>query len=144
MLWSRTCFPSRVHSFSYSLCDSFFLWLCNLPSFVTSVFTVYFHASGTTLHSFHKAFVRAQVLPFLARILRMELKSAETNTWLSSCQLIVLEPWSQQVLTAAGCHNAECSLGGCNCQVTAGVVPRGLFKVVLWHSDSQQWRLALA
>lgn len=70
--------------------------------------------------------------------LSMEPKLVETNTWLSLCQLIVLEPWSQQVLTAVGCYNAERSLGGCNSQVTAGTVPKGLFKVVLWHSSSLQ------
>lgn len=141
MLISRTCFPSRVCFFSYSLCDSFFLWLCNLPSFITSVFTIHFHASSPTLHSFCTAFVLTQVTPFLASILLIpvyRVEVSETNTRMSLCQLIVIELWSQQVLTAAGCHNAECSLGACNCQVTVGIVPRGLFKVVLRHSGSLQ------
>lgn len=48
MLCLRTRFPSHVSFFRYSLCDSFFLWLCNLLSFFTSVFTIYFHAPSTT------------------------------------------------------------------------------------------------
>lgn len=146
MLCLCTHFPSGVCFFSHFLYDSFFLWLFNLASFITSLFTIHFQAFSAALQSFHKAFVPTQLclsLMVYCLFLSMKQKLVETNTWLSSCQLIMLEPWSQQVLTAAGCHNAECSLGGCNCQVTAGIVPKGLFKVVLWHSSSLQWRLAL-
>lgn len=141
MLCSFSCFPSGAYFFCHFSCDSFFLWLFNFPSLLLFSLFTFRHSvlpcRVSTKHlSIHKLCLSLMVY---CLFLSTEQKLVETNTWLSLCQLIMLEPWSQQVLTAAGCHNAEHSLGGCNCQVTAGVAPKGLFKVVLWHSGSLQW-----
>lgn len=66
-------------------------------------------------------------MPFLANILLAPVCRDEVSRHQYSI-VFVLELGSRQVLTAAGCHNAECSLGRCNCQVTVGTVPKGLLE----------------
>lgn len=154
---SEFAFLSHIGGFSYALfMQSLSFWcissviFCVIPSssgcltllpslLFFSVFTFRLSVLPCRVSTKHLS-IRELCLSLVVccLFLSMEQKLVETNTWLSLCQLIMLEPWSQQVLTAAGCHNTECSLGGCNCQVTTGIVPKGLFKVVLWHSSSLQ------
>lgn len=146
MLCSRTHFPSPVcvSSAIPPAIPSFYGHVTFLHSSPLFLRLIFMHpVLPCTLAAKH-LYVRKLCffLPIYCLLLPIELKLAGTNTWLSSWQLIVLELWSQQVLKTAGCRNAERSLGGCNCQVTVGVVPRGLFKVVLWHGGGLQQRPA--
>lgn len=79
MLCSRTHFPSGMCFFSHFLCGSFFLWLFNLTSFITSLFTNHFQAFSAALQSFHKAFVHTQVMPSLDGILLIPVYGAEVS-----------------------------------------------------------------
>lgn len=79
MLCSCTRFPSGECFFSHFLCDSFFLWLLNLASFITSLSTIHFQAFSAALCSFHKAFVPTQVMPFLDGILFIPVYEAEVS-----------------------------------------------------------------
>lgn len=79
MLCSSSRFPSGACFFCHFLCDSIFLWLFNLISFITSLFTIHFQAFSAALQSFHKAFVHTQVTPFLDATLLIPVYGAEVS-----------------------------------------------------------------
>lgn len=61
MLCSCSRFPSGACFFCHFLCDSFFFWLFNLTSFITSLFTIHFQAFTAASQSFYKAFVHTHL-----------------------------------------------------------------------------------
>lgn len=79
MLCSCSRFPYGSCFFCHFSCDSFFLWLLNLTSFITSLFPIQFQAFGAASQSFHKAFVRTQLMPFLVGILLIPVYGAQVS-----------------------------------------------------------------
>lgn len=79
VLCSCSCFPYGVCFLCHFLCNSFFLLLFNLTSFITSLFIIHLQAFSAASQSFHKAFVHAQVMPFLDGILLIPVYETQVS-----------------------------------------------------------------